>query len=296
MIGVRISGGLGNQMFQYAFADNAALKTKTTFFLDKEGLPVELYKYFKLKKNIWYYIDTVLFNHSGFKLLLSHYSRKKFYAIVIAWFIKKRIAVSNTDQPERVLNEVNDKTFYEGYFQSPVYFQNNLKEVQTLFELKSSIKNRYKKKYAFPDSKNKVVIHIRKTDYNDLKHLNLGGSDLSLPFAYYHRLISKIDRGNNYYIFISDEPALIKSEFGYLKDMYISEATAIIDFQHMLYANICIIANSTFSWWAAYLNQITDHIVYCPQYFLGHLVKTEYPVSIYPDSWLQVPVYDADEK
>ena len=103
-----------------------------------------------------------------------------------------------------------------------------------------------------PAKKKIVTIHIRKTDYTDLGHLNLGRADLSLPFSYYHNVIAKIHNGNNHYIFISDDPALIAGEFDYLKDKYISNDNAIVDFQHMLNADICIIANSTFSWWAAY--------------------------------------------
>jgi len=103
-------------------------------------------------------------------------------------------------------------------------------------------------------------------------------------------LINKIHHENNYYIFISDEPGLIADEFDYLTEKLVSTDTAIVDFQHMLTADICVVANSTFSWWAAYLNKNPAKLIYCPKHFLGFKISEEYPVNIYPDEWTPVSV------
>ena len=290
MTGIKLSGRLGNQMFQYAYIAAAGYKTGDLFFLEKEGTPIELYKYFKLKRNLFYFIDLLFFNYDGYKLFFSHHLRKPFYSFIKKAFIKKTVCSSNTDIPAPPAETVAS-TLFEGYFQSPVYFKDGETAVFNAFQLKKSISKSYESSFGFlRDKHTRVTLHIRKTDYQDLAHVNLGGADLSLPFEYYHQLIKKIHHPDNYYVFISDDPGIIRDEFDYITDKFISTDSAIVDFQHMLHADVCIIANSTFSWWAAYLNQNSGKLVYCPKYFLGFLVKQEYPVGIYPDDWIQVDV------
>jgi hypothetical protein len=61
-----------------------------------------------------------------------------------------------------------------------------------------------------------------------------------------------------------------------------------MDFQHLLNAHECIISNSTFSWWGAWLNTRPDKKIYAPEYFLGWRIKKEYPQNIYPHDWVKV--------
>jgi hypothetical protein len=291
MIGMRISGGLGNQMFQYAFVSASSLRKKCTFYLEKTGAPIDLYQYFKLQKNLFYYIDIVLFNHSGFKLLFSHYLRKPFYTLIHKLFIRNYVSSpKGTDSPY-TLNDVYDDALFNGYYQSPIYFEDHKAEVVKYFELKNNVVSAYQQKYAFLKQERKIVtVHVRKSDFLDLSHYNLGGPDLSLPLSYYHHLINKIHSDDNFYLFISDMPEIIAKEFDYLKRKHISNDSVINDFQHMLYADVCVVANSTFTWWAAYLNKNPHKLIYCPKYYLGFILKQEYPIGIYPADWIQVDV------
>lgn len=288
MIGMKIAGGLGNQMFQYAFIANKSLKTKSTFYLDKNGSTIELYKYFTLKKNLFYYIDKIFFHHEGYKLFFSHYLRTAFYSLITKVFIKNYVSSPRgSDQPE-TLSPIEEDTYFNGFYQSPFYFKDHEAEIIKYFTLKSRIKVSYSNKYAFLQSEGKIVtVHIRKTDFTNLGNYNLGIDDLSLPFSYYHNLIKNIHQDENYYVIISDDPKLIETEFNYLTKKHISNDSEIVDFQHMLNADICVIANSTFSWWAAYLNK-NKQAVYCPEYFLGYNVKRSYPIALYPESWIKV--------
>ena len=291
MIGIRISGGLGNQLFQYAFISNSGLKKKKLFFLLKDGAPIELYKYFKLKRNLFYIIDVLFFNHDGFKLFFSHYLRSPFYRLIQKVFIKNLVSSpKGTDSPN-TLSDKGDATLFNGYFQSPLYFSEHKTEVLKYLELKNSIIKSYNKNYPFPRQESKIVtVHVRKSDFLDLGSYNLGDADLSLPFSYYHQLIKEIHTDTNYYIIISDMPEIAAGEFDYLERKYISKDNVIVDFQHMLNADVCIIANSTFSWWAAYLNNNKHKVVYCPRHFLGYRLNKEYPMNIYPDDWIEVDV------
>lgn len=291
MIGVKLNGRLGNQLFQYAFGFSASKKLKVNFYLIKTGTPIDIYRYFRLERNLFYLIDTTFFNTKACKLLFSHYLRKIFYNFISSFGISEIKLISNSESPKTINNTLKDRTNYDGFFQSEVYFEDYKEKIIDTFKIRDNYQKIFNQKFADILSKpRKVVLHIRKTDYLELGHLNLGGKDLSVPFGYYHQIIKQIHDENNYYIIISDDPLLIENEFNYLTNKYISFNNEITDFQFMLSADICIISNSTFSWWAAYLNNNKDKSVYCPKYFLGHLIKKEYPTNIYPSDWIQIPV------
>ncbi len=131
-------------------------------------------------------------------------------------------------------------------------------------------------------------MHIRRTDYQNQAHLNLGSDDISLPIAYYHQIIEQLNNDDAFFIFISDDPGSLVDEFSYIENKHISYSDEITDFQHLLKAHICIISNSTFSWWGAYLNKDQKKIIYAPKYFMGFHIKQEVPPQIYPLDWIQV--------
>ena len=291
MICIDLTGGLGNQLFEYAFIYNQHKKLNTRFFLIKSGAPIEIYKYFELEKNLFYYIDRIFFNHEGFKLFFSHYLRGLFYNAICKYFINGDIKAGNADDPEKTLIE-KDKIYYHGYFQSEIYFRENASAVIKAFTLKKKHTNLYWKRFGWLSSKKTVVtVHIRLSDFKTaFDYLELGSNDLSLPFHYFHKLIKELHQVNNFYVFISDDIEALKSEFSYLENKYFSKEDSITDFQLMMNADVCVIANSTFSWWAAYLNSKANKIVYCPRHFLGFLKGEDYPNKIYPDNWIKVSV------
>jgi hypothetical protein len=63
-----------------------------------------------------------------------------------------------------------------------------------------------------------------------------------------------------------------------------------MDFQHLLNADVCIISNSTFSWWGAWLNNKPTKVIYAPKYFMGWRIKKEIPDHIYPIDWTLIDV------
>ena len=73
--------------------------------------------------------------------------------------------------------------------------------------------------------------------------------------------------------------------FQNLPNVSLEENSEIIDFQLIMNADIAIIANSSFSWWAAYLNAKEHKIVYAPKYWLGFKVDKEIPEKIMSVNW-----------
>lgn len=289
MISVLLQGRLGNQLFQYAFIHSAARKLNTRFLLDHTLEQAVIYKYFELSKGVPSAFSRI-FNIKGYKNLFSYHLRVRFAKLQSSFFQKKQ-EYSFEVTPATILNNLHNNTLYVGFFQSEAYFKGYNDEIKAAFTLKKSITEKYRAAFLerFKDKKT-IAVHIRKSDYQFQGHLNLGKDDISLPMSYYHQLVAKLNDGEVLFIFVSDEPQLAEKEFDYLENKYISKSDEITDFQHLLNANTCIISNSTFSWWAAYLNQKANKIVYCPKYFLGFHLKRTIPPAIYPANWLQVEV------
>jgi hypothetical protein len=206
------------------------------------------------------------------KNFFKYHLRRITYELVLFILFRKNVVIENDSLfAQKPVGNLKKGSLYKGFYQSEFYFFQYSTEVKKLFTLKKEITDSYKGKYQkiFPTDKKLVTIHIRKTDYQDLGNLNLGGEDLSLPFTYYHKAIGELDVKTHYFIFTSDDQSGIETEFDYLPYKYISFDDEITDFQHILNADVCVIANSTFSWWAAYLNCNPDKKIIAPQYFTG---------------------------
>ena len=287
MIAVKIEGRLGNQMFQYAFIYSAAKRLNTSFYIDKGIEKFKLYDYFDIEKDRFYLFDKCLFTIQGFKNIFSYHLREWFYNRMHSLLFNKQIVFGNDKiTATEELRTLMDNQFYYGYYQSEKYFIDNIEKVKSLFTIKKDIAEAYRNsQLSLTANKTIVTVHIRRTDYKGLERLNLGGADLSLPYSYYHKAIERFDKEDYFFIFITDDKSGIVSEFSYLQNKYVSQSDEITDFQHMLNADICIIANSTFSWWAAYLNNKPNKVVIAPKYFLGWRIKKQVPIEIYPDNW-----------
>lgn len=291
MISILLQGRLGNQLFQYAFIHTASKKLHTRFFINQSIERFYVGEYFELENYAYRFIDQNLFQIKGFKNLFSFHLRRFFYQKINSWHTSKT-QFENTEDGTQIYQQRQDKTCYQGYFQSPLYFENTEQEIKELFKIKSKFISSYQEKYSvlFKDKK-VITLHIRRGDYLHLPQWDLGNPDLSLPVGYYHSLIKNYHQDPNVlFVFIGDDREFIKKEFGYVTNKIISEDNEINDFLHLLYADVCVISNSTFSWWGAYLNKNLNKKVYCPKYFLGFHIKEEFPINIYPEAWIQCEI------
>jgi hypothetical protein len=287
MIAVRLQGRLGNQMFQYAFILAASKQLNTNFYIDQY---IELSSVDKYFNNIAAGPNkalTQLFKIKGFKNIFSFHLRRAYYKYLAK--INKLAVYEydyNSSMPETMIK--ND-TLYLGFFLSELFFKPFEDTIKRNFMLKEIFVNKFKDKYNDHYKNNTTVtVHIRRTDYLNLQYLNLGADDLSLPLSYYKNALAKFEGQNVHFIFISDDIDFVLQNFKDVKNKTISTDNEIIDFQHLLNADACIISNSTFSWWGAYLNPKQEKVVYCPKYYLGFYLKQQIPQNIYPKEWRQI--------
>jgi len=182
-------------------------------------------------------------------------------------------------QTPRAIN-VEDWTIYKGFYQSDWYLKNTPKPLK--IEIKQKFKNKFRKEFGELFEKNKtIVVHIRRTDY-----LKYGKRDISLPMDYFRDRLDQIEDIETFkVIFVSDDMDHVKSFFPARPNFIFSSNDEITDFQIIMNADIAIISNSTFSWWAAYLSE-KKNIVYAPKNWLGFRIGKEHPKMIMTDRFI----------
>jgi len=290
MIAVRLEGRLGNQLFQYAFIYAVSKKLNTRFYVDKSVIDFVLPRYFTVKTDQFDLLDRYIFSIKGFKNVFTYHLKRLFYnKLHLIIHLKKQNYQQLYLDPQTVLSCLENNVYYQGYFQSPLYFFGYEGYIRNAFSIRAAYRTAFAKKYAALYVQYEVVcVHIRRTDYLNLANLNLGDDDLSLPLNYYQKAISSVEGENIHFVFIGDDRQYIIENFKDITNKTITNESEIIDFQHLLNAEKCIISNSTFSWWGAWLNNKPNKIIYAPKFFLGWRVNKEVPKDIYPDAWVQI--------
>jgi hypothetical protein len=176
-----------------------------------------------------------------------------------------------------------------GSFQS-CYYAENISEILTNeFEFDYENIKDLKKVADIIKENNSIGVHIRRGDY-------LGGSNRwkygdICTNEYYHKAIEYITKYNsdNILVFFSNDIEWVKKEYCYENSIYINEDMFedYKDWYDMYLMSICrhnVIANSTFSWWGAWLNHNKDKIVVAPKKWVN---QCEY-IDIYPEEWIVI--------
>jgi hypothetical protein len=272
MIGIRLQGQLGNQLFQIAFIRSASkILDETYAIIDDNTYGCIVEKYFKLKI----------------------YERKLFRRILEKYFFlvqRETCEINNWMETERVVSSLKSGILYKGFFQSENFFRDITNKDS--FRIKEKFRRVFNKKYGEIFNKYKiVVIHIRLGDYLKIGNENLGGTGLQLPINYYRKAIECIEIDDKTrVIVISDDPEYVRNNFRLDVPFSIETNHFIIDLLLLMNANTLILSNSSFSWWGAYLNKTDDLKVIAPKYWMGFKVQKWYPVEILPDSWTALSV------
>lgn len=285
MIVMNVGYGLGNQMFQYAFAKALAQKNDDTFIIAKEYYDSENGKReYALDKFVLSDKVKSLNNHRIVKLLYSMALNKKSKFVHAIYRGFDRVF-----SPLKMIFEEDGRNFtdveyfkgkiniYSGIFQSCKYFDDIKEEIVSDFVLKDirqEIQN-YGERLHASDS---VCIHIRRGDSVEKEDTNICGID------YYSRAIdyikNKIPQATIYAF--SDDIDWVKNNISGVTPIDFTESM-FEDLYLMTKCRNFIISNSTFSWWGQYLSDNNDKIVVAPQkWFSYEQTKDDY---IYQNYW-----------
>lgn len=270
MLVVKIAGGLGNQMFQYAFAMGYLLKGKEVKFdlsyyaTDSRHGGYYLDKVFDInivqavKRDFFYFFETKKNKDKNTTYVLK---RDKYY-------ISEKKEDEFTYHP--VLTTLDD-AYFEGYWQNASYFKKNEPAVKNCFRFKKleikDLENVKIKNHIL--NCNSVSIHIRRGDYlQSPVHIVLG-------LDYYRKAIMQIKKQipNPYFFIFSDDTEWVKENITE-ENMFLVEGnrndSCHIDMYLMSLCKHNIIANSTFSWWSAWLNNNPGKLIISPRQWLNY--------------------------
>lgn len=282
MIGVVLEGRLGNQLFQYAFAYNTAKKLDEKFYLDESINANLLHLYFNIKVNIFIKIVNQVFSIKGYKLFFNHYLKKISYHFFSKIVTHKTLYFDNKTLPKVNINKLSNKVLYKGFFQSEDYFVESANDLKSLFKIKDCYLHNFRTIWnTIPYQLYTIVtVHIRRGDY-----INFENS--LLEDTYFNNALETLGKGKYFYIFVSDDIEYVKQKYGHYENKYFSHHSEIIDLQFLIHANICVLSNSSFSWWGVYLNQNNPKVI-APKYWLGDEQKGTLPKNIIKQNWISL--------
>lgn len=280
MIIIKIMGGLGNQLFTYAFGYSQSKKNSTNLCLD-----LMIYHTTYTLRN--FMLDDFNIDFTS-RLLKKGFGRGK--TIKVYKFLHnaklKILNAKDIDEKEEFakqeFEEKKGNIYYRGYWQNYRYFDEYRQDIIRQFSLK---KPSEKLKILFDRAlkEKPIALHIRRTDYKNFK----GGKCLSIN--YYKESIKMMKKrySDNVPIWIfTDDLTFCNESFKDEKNIvYVSEEFALSDIEEFVLMSKCtgfVIANSTFSWWAAYLaSNNTDQYVIAP-------VVDFWKKDFYLDEWTTI--------
>ncbi|WP_153798528.1 alpha-1,2-fucosyltransferase [Foetidibacter luteolus] len=269
MVAILFKGRLGNQLFQYSFLRFMKAHNKGKIFFFPNPHHAYLTRYFELGL----YNDLTI----GSKL----------YSIFTRIFFKlvkfKPVYVHNFFGPKKF--KAKNFTVYDGYYQSDWYLDNNPEKFE--FKIKKKYTDKFDQEFGEIFRNNKTItVHIRRTDY-----MHYGKRDISLPIEYFQRQLNAIPNLDSYKVFfVSDDIKYVKNVFGERSNFIFSSNNEITDFQIIKNADVAIISNSTFAWWAAYLCDKKNTVI-APKNWLAFKIGREHPKGIMTKKFTWVDVY-----
>lgn len=270
MVGVYFNGRLGNQLFQYHFLLYLKSRNRKLCYFFPNPNHAYLTKYFDLG---WYHNVTL-----GSRIY-SVFTR--FLPDIIKF---KTVHCHNFIAPKDMT--VSNWSIYYGFFQSDFYLKNTKERKEIV--IRKEFTDEFERKFGdIFRNKKTLLVHIRRTDY-----LNYGKRDISLPLEYFERQLNTIEDLASYTVFfVSDEIKLVEEYFKGKPNFFFSQNSEIIDFQLIMNADVAIISNSSFAWWAAYLSS-KDNRVIAPKNWMAYRIGREHPKGVMTDRFTWVDVLE----
>ena len=253
----RIIGGLGNQMFQYAICRHLSIINNDELYIDIRGFQrYKLHNYCLSNFNI----------------------KEKLYDTIqqCKYIVEKSINCYTYD--DTILKNKGN-IYLKGYWQSEKYFKDIENIIREEFQPKKPLNNDLLKKIQ---NTNSVFLHVRRGDFYTINEKAHG---LNLGDYYINAIKHMLQNIENpvFYIF-SDDILWCKQNIKTQNSIFIEGNTNYHDLQLMYSCKHGITANSTFSWWGAWLNQNDNKIIICPKKW----TNVYNDVDLIPESWIRI--------
>lgn len=299
MILVKLMGGLGNQMFQYAFARCLSYKSKRKLIIDNEtGFEDDFYgrryalEVFNIKERIAQVDDIELFTKikSSSKTFFDKFKKPK------------KIEIIDDDLTFKFHEELvrkYDNVYLRGFWQNENYFKPIEKIIHKEFTLKKELSANVKKYQKEIVSANSVALHIRRllgyTNDKEKKNEEAVNFHGAVSLDYYKKAVEIIaEQVNNPHFFIFADDVEWAKE--HIKLKYPNTFISGKDYEELILMSSCkhnVIPNSSFGWWGAWLNTNIEKIVIAPKNWFNKN-SSEYKrwkiaeVDIVPKNWIKI--------
>jgi Glycosyl transferase family 11 len=292
MIIVNIIGGLGNQMFQYACGQALSLRTEQPLHIATDQLDgYALHNGFELQRV--FYVEAPQATAVELKRLLGWQAppplRRLFGRPTMHWAVGRKWCIEPYFQYWSGINDVRAPIYLHGYWQSERYFRDVADQIREDFNFRMPWDDADLAVHARMRAQPSASLHVRRTDYTLSKNQ---GVYAQLGIDYYRdaiRLVRQRVPGVRLFAF-SDDPDWVDTqlgpEFGPIETVrHNSGERSANDMRLMSQADHHIIANSSFSWWGAWLNPSPDKIVVAPcRWFLNGTDDRD----LIPSSWIRI--------
>jgi hypothetical protein len=271
MIIVKLIGGLGNQFFQYALGRNLALRNKTELKLDISGFEsYKLHKYvlhhFNIVENIATKEDIQRFKPTQRQFF--SYVTYKISKLVLPWYQQKYISEPDFSYNSNIFR-IKGNAYLDGYWQSEKYFAEQSKIILKEFSVKNKPDELNREMLAIIGSTNSVSLHIRRGDYvSNRKNTETHGV---LGIDYYMRALNFMEekvKNPQVFVFSDDIPWARENLKTDVPLHFIDHNGVERNYEDLRLMSNCkyhIIANSSFSWWGAWLGRFPDKQIYAPR-------------------------------
>ena len=282
---LRLNGGLGNQMFQWALARMIEETTDMEVYLDMS--------YFNMRKARPYQLDVFKLKprfiedwQTKLKLELI-WTFRHFFDLHNLFGLK--VYYESQFNFDKTISKIQPNSYISGFFQSELYFSNVENRLRDDFTFADGIFDENRKLANEMSQQNAVSLHVRRGDYINKKRYQDSYAVCSPD--YYKRAVEYIAQQHPdpvLYIF-SDDIAWTKKNLRFpYKTHFVSHNTGKESYIDMRLMSLCkhnVIANSSFSWWGAWLNSNPDKIIIAPKQWFKD--ETIVQTDVIPKHWIQ---------
>jgi hypothetical protein len=278
---VKLKGGLGNQLFQYAIGKFVSLKFEMPLYFDLSSFNSDKLRTFSL--NVF---------ASEFGIYEPKMEKKHWYNLLINAFYKTPtlLVEENFKFDPTVFERIKSDTMLDGYWQSEKYFESIRASILNEITIQSNSEAYLSFHKQIISANNAIFIHVRRGDYisnpETLKFHGVKGLD------YYKTALTKLRSSfNTSSIFIfSDDIEYVKNNFTWIGDYAIIDGN-LKDYEELMLMSECkhaIIANSSFSWWGAWLIKNPNKLVIAPERWFEDEAMHKQSQDIIPASWMKI--------
>lgn len=288
-----IIGGLGNQIFQYAVGRAVSLRRNMRFALDVSGFDrYKLHNGFELNKA--FNLNVPIANQSDFDGILgvrsSSIVRKFLTRDTFRCLRGSRFIVEPHFHFWPKIQNLQNSSYLVGYWQSERYFTELESVIRSDLIFRSPMSLEDLRIATTISAANAISLHVRRGDYatnpETLAEHGLCGLD------YYHAAVRYLVEHTNDPVFFvfSDDTHWVKNNLSLGYPLYFVDHNRGQDsYNDMRLMSMCkhhIIANSSFSWWGAWLNSSKDKIVVAPKRWFANTKRDT--KDLIPAGWIQI--------